>query len=261
MEHYDLTVIRKMMFTAGERATAHFCKVKPFWKDNKTYITEADLEVQSFLKQELEREFPDDGLIGEEQHLSKPPLASERYWVIDPIDGTASFVRGFPVWGIAIGLLTPQQVLGGFFYVPTTNDFYYTLPDGTVWRNDQLMSLHPPDPESREAVLLTGARIHQNYTFSTRYRGKIRSLGSTIAHLCYVATGSADAAFVEDVAVWDLAAGMAMVLLNHGVAEYLDGSPVSLDDLLSSHKAGGEILLGHPEAVARYRQWIAFRTS
>jgi myo-inositol-1(or 4)-monophosphatase len=258
MEYYDIDAIKILLTTAGQQAMTYFRKVTPSWKANYTYVTDADLAVQTFLQQELERQFPDDGMIGEEDQLSKAPRNGERYWVIDPIDGTASFVRGFPVWGIAVGLVTPNKALGGFFYLPATGDFYYTLPDGSVWHNDERTVPNPPEPESREAVLLTGARFHQRYTIDSRYRGKIRSLGSTVAHLCYVATGSADAAFVERVAVWDLAAGLAMVLMNGGVAEYVDGTPISLAELLHHHKAPQEMLFGHPDAVAHYREWLSF---
>ena len=256
MENYESGVMKDLLIAAGHRAKAYFRKVTPSWKANHTYITQADIEVQAFLTDELERLFPNDGIIGEECELAKAPRQGDRYWVIDPIDGTASFVRGFPEWGVAVGLLTPTQALSGFFYLPCTNDLFYTLPDGSVWHNEERVALAPPEPDGREAVLLAGARLHRHFRVDPAYRGKIRSLGSTIAHICYVAGGSADAAFVNRVAVWDLAAGLAMVLLNGGVAEYIDGTPVSLADLLETGNAAQEMFIGHPDAVAYYRTRI-----
>lgn len=244
------------MRSAGERAMKHFRKVKPTWKDNRTYVTDADLEVQEYLKEELERRFPEDGMIAEENNLSKTPRSGDRYWIIDPIDGTASFARGFPLWGIALGLLGRSEAIGGFFYMPATGDLYYTKPDGTVWRNDQMMLLKSPDPFSREAVLLTGPRLYRSYSIAPEYAGKIRSLGSTIAHLCYVATSSADAAFVSRVAIWDLAAGLAMLLHNNGVLEYFDGMAVSIEELIINRKASQAMLAGHTEAVRQYRKFL-----
>jgi len=258
---YDITLIATFMKSAGERAMQYFRNVTPSWKANQTYVTEADVAVQAYLKEELERHFPDDGLIGEEHDLAKPPRAGDRYWIIDPIDGTASFVRGFPGWGIALGLFTSTQALGGFFYMPATGDFYATLPDGTVRRNDQIMPLHAPDLTSRETVLLTGARLHRAYTIAPEYQGKVRSLGSAIAHLCYVATGSADAAFMSRLAVWDLAAGLAMLKQNQGVLEYLDGTPVTVAELLRQRKSSQAMFAGHPDAVAYFRKLIAPRAA
>lgn len=256
MHQYDAADMQALLRQAGQRALAHFGNTTPAWKANRTYITAADLEVQAFLQQELARRFPDDGIIGEEENLNAAPRQGGRYWVIDPIDGTALFVRGFPEWGVAVGLLSPERALGGFFYLPCADDLFFTTPDGAVWRNSRRVTLAPPEPDGREAVLLAGARLHHHFRVAPSYRGKVRSLGSTIAHLCYVAAGSADAAFVNAVAVWDLAAGLAMVLLNGGVAEYLDGRPVSLADLLNARKAAGELLIGSAEAVAFYRNHI-----
>lgn len=256
---YDIDLLKELMRSAGERAMKHFRNVTPSWKANKTYVTAADLEVQDYLKKALEQHYPGDGMIAEERELAKEPVSGNRYWVIDPIDGTASFAHGFPIWGIAIGLVTPAEALGGFFYMPTTDEFYYTLPDGSVYRNDQSTSLREPDPFGREAVLLSGARFHRRYTVSAEYRGKIRSLGSTIAHLCYVATGSADAAFIPEVSVWDLAAGLAMLHQNHGVLEYFDGTPVALDELLVTRKAAQPMLAGHPETIKHYRTFLSPR--
>ena len=258
---YDIQLMQELITSAGKLALKHFRNVTPTWKENKTYITEADIAVQEYLKKELETRFPDDGMIAEEKDLSRPPRAGNRYWVIDPIDGTASFARGFAVWGIAIGLLTPTETLGGFFYLPTTDDFYYTMTDGTVRHNGQIMHIASPDPFSREAVLLTDGRFYRHYTVSQDYPGKIRSLGSTLAHLSYVAVGSADAAQVQSVSIWDLAAGAAMLHQNHGVLEYIDGAPVDLGELLINHKAPRHIFAGHPEVVKQYRQWLVTKES
>lgn len=258
---YDIKLMRELITSAGERAMKHFRKVEPTWKENLTYVTDADLEVQEYLKEEFDRRFPEDGIIGEEDGLSKAPSSGERCWIIDPIDGTASFARGFPVWGIAIGLLTRSEAIGGFFYLPTTGDFYYTTPEGTVCRNGQIMHVKSPEPFCREAVLLAGPRLHRSCSIAPEYTGKIRSLGSTVAHLCYVATGSADAAFLQKVAVWDLAAGLAMVLQNNGVVEYFDGTPVSIEELIVNRNASQTMLVGHPETVKQYRKFLTLHNS
>ena len=259
---YDINLIQEIITSAGKRAMRHFRKVKPTWKENKTYVTEADLEVQAYLKEELERRFPDDGMIAEENDLSTSPRSGDRYWIIDPIDGTASFARGFPVWGIAIGLLTPSEAIGGFFYMPTTGDFYYTRPDGTVWRNEQqIPPFMPPDLFSPETVLLAWPKWFLSYKMSSNYVGKIRTLGSSIAHLSYAATGSADATFVEKSPVWDVAAGLAMLHHNHGVLEYFDGTPISLREQITTRQSSQAMLAGHPEAVKQYREFLSLRSS
>ncbi len=257
---YDVKLIKELMTSAGERAMKYYRKVTPTWKANKTYVTEADLEVQAFLKTELERRFPDDGLIGEENDLSKEASPGGRYWIIDPVDGTASFARGVPIWGIAVGLFSLSDAIGGFFHIPTTGDFYYSTPEGQVFRNDLPVSIGEPDPASREAVMLTWPKWYKYYAMSPAYPGKVRSLGSTIAHICYVATGSADVAFVQRCAVWDLAAGLALLLHNGGVLEFLDGTPVSIERIITDRESPEPMLAGRPDAVRQYRTWLSPRS-
>jgi myo-inositol-1(or 4)-monophosphatase len=55
--------------------------------------------------------------------------------VIDPIDGTASFVCGLPVWGIAVGVLEKKLPVAGYFYMPATGDFFAATTEGRVYRN------------------------------------------------------------------------------------------------------------------------------
>lgn len=257
---YDITLIEEIIRSAGEIAMKHFGKVTPSWKENRTYVTEADLAVQEYLKEEFERRFPDDGIIAEEKDLAKEPRSGHRRWIIDPIDGTASFVRGFPVWGIAIALLEHSNPIGGFFYMPVTKEFFATMPDGTVYKNGQLAQIKAPEPFSRETVLLADARFCGSFSLAPGYKGKVRSLGATVAHLCYVASGSADAALLGDVHIWDIAAGFAMLFRNQGVLVYFNGTPVSMEELLLNHNASDAILAGHPDTVKQFREFLSRRT-
>ncbi len=243
---------------AGGLAMEHFRKVTPSLKQDKTLVTEADLAVQAYLTGKFAERFPSVGLVAEEDDLRKAPTEGETYFVIDPIDGTASFVSGLPVWGIAVGVVDRLQPVAGYFYMPVTGDFFYTTADGCVYRNDaRVPAVEPQTVHRRESVLLTVSRFHRKYRVNDGYPGKIRSLGSTIAHLCYAATGSADAALVSGVCIWDLAAGLAMAALNGAVAQYLDGEPFVLDDaLLGGQAIRSPVLVGHARAVEEYRQII-----
>lgn len=252
----DVVLIREMLEAAGRIAMQHFLKVRPTWKANQTYVTEADIAVQAFMKQVLGTHFPEDGIIAEEENLRQEPASGNRYWIIDPIDGTASFVAGLPVWGIGLSLVEEGRPVAGYFWVPTSEDFYYTTPDGVVYRNDQPTEIKTPGPLHRESLMLTFSRLHRRYTLASSYPGKVRGLGSTIAHMCYVATGSADVALLGRVCIWDLAVGLALLTNNGGVLRYLHGSAVSLTDLFSGAPAPSLMICGHADAVARYEALI-----
>ncbi len=251
--------IKEIITSAGKLAMTHFLEVTPAWKDDKTYVTQADFAVQEYLHGAMESAFPDDGIVAEENDLRKPPRGSKRYWVIDPIDGTASFSAGLPIWGVSIALVDDGHPLAGFFYIPVTRDLFHTGADGRVYRNDRPMTIREPGAFHRETSLFIASRLHRYYTVSRGYPGKLRNLGSSVAHLAYVATGSADAALVERVYVWDIAAGMAMLQHNGGVLRYVDGSPIDLTVLLDGRRMPLPALGGHPRTVNAFLSLISYR--
>jgi fructose-1,6-bisphosphatase/inositol monophosphatase family enzyme len=163
------------------------------------------------------------------------------------------------VWGIALGLLDGSKPLGGFFYMPVTGDYFSTMPDGTLCKNGRKTRLKNFEPFDRETVLMVDGRFQRHFSISQDYTGKSRSIGSTVAHLCFVASGSADAAFLMHVNIWDIAAGYAMLHVNGGVMEYFDGAPVLLQDLFVNPKVPDAILAGHPDLVKQFRELISRR--
>jgi myo-inositol-1(or 4)-monophosphatase len=249
---------KRWLKEAGKLALGYFRNVEPSLKDNHTYVTEADWKVQAYLIEKIDKYYPDVGVLAEENDLIKKPKNSEFYFVIDPIDGTASFVSGLPVWGIAFGVIHSGKPAAGYFYMPATNDFFYVEPQGKVYRNDSTTVLKPGENIQLESLLLTISRTHQKVRIASDYPGKVRSLGSTAAHICYTATGSADATIVSGCYIWDLAAGLAMLNRNEGSAFYLNGDPFTLtDDLLSGGKLPLPVVLGHPRKVEYFLQNIA----
>ena len=98
---------------ASDKATQLFQRVDPTIKGDDTYVTEADHAVQDFLIDKIEKRFPNVGIIAEEKNIRKQPKEGNEYFVIDPIDGTAAFVCGLPVWGIALGVIVERQPIAG----------------------------------------------------------------------------------------------------------------------------------------------------
>ena len=249
-----MSSIKHTLIQAGEIAKKYFGQVSPHVKDNNTFVTQGDLEVQAYLVDYLRSAYPNDGIIAEETNLSHPPLSGERIWIIDPIDGTSSFVRGFPTWGIAVGLVEGDKPVSGYFYMPLTGDLFYSTPEGNVMKNDEIMRSRQLPNHLKESVLLVDSKFHKMFSVVPDYLGKIRSLGSASAHMSYVATGSADAVILPDLPVWDLATGFA--LLKHTACTYMyfDGTPVSVQTIVAQKKAQKPIICGRPEMIQRVRQ-------
>ncbi len=252
----EAQAIREALVQAGVTAMEHFRHVTPRWKESRSYVTEADLAVQASLVAWLRARYPRDGIIAEEDGCRVKPQGSGRVWTLDPIDGTASFVAGLPLWGLGLGMMVGAQARAGYFYIPMTGDFYACVPGVGVRRNGQKAGLKDPAPLHRESVLLSISRTHQAVHVHDAYPGKIRSLGSTIGHMCFVATGSADAALLGRVWIWDLLPGWALLKAAGGVLKYLHGPRVDLSALRDGSRAKGLMLCGHPEAVRRYEKLL-----
>jgi myo-inositol-1(or 4)-monophosphatase len=122
-----LTFARKALKEAGGIALRYFRQ--PLDIDNKLGnqgfdpVTQADREVEAFLRDKLGARFPDFGIIGEEGGITTG--TSDINWIIDPIDGTKAFISGFPTWGILLGLQQEDRVLAGLMYQPATGELFY----------------------------------------------------------------------------------------------------------------------------------------
>lgn len=100
-------------------------------KDTKVFdpVTIADRETEIALREFIHRERPDDGILGEEFPTLKG--LNDRVWVIDPIDGTRSFISGMPVWGSLVGLTEQGKAVAGMLSQPFTREIYYSCGKDT----------------------------------------------------------------------------------------------------------------------------------
>lgn len=246
----DFDYVKTVIIEAGGIARQYYGRAAFTVKPDRSLVTEADVAVQKFLRGQLQGRFPDDGLVGEEQGLRKTPTGGSRTWVIDPIDGTAAFVAGLPVWGIAVGIVEGGRPVGGLFLMPATGDLFEMAPGGPVLRNGRPTRLKAPEPFHAESSIMVGPRFPQRHHVDPAFPAKFRSMGSTVAHMCWVAAGSGDAAIVEEAYAWDIAPGMAMVRAAGGVVRYPDGRDVDIAPLLAGAKVPAPVLVGPEETVA-----------
>src|SRR6266513_1478756 len=91
-------------------------------KSDESPVTVADRECEKLIVTELQRAFPDDGLLGEEGATRESK--NGRKWIIDPIDGTRDFIRGTRAWSVLLGLEEHGRVVAGFAYFPATGEMF-----------------------------------------------------------------------------------------------------------------------------------------
>jgi histidinol phosphatase-like enzyme (inositol monophosphatase family) len=121
--------------------------IRPFFRttlgvENKSIsggfdpVTAADRAAEAAMRAVIKRTFPEHGIVGEEFPADQPD--AEYVWVLDPIDGTSSFISGLPVWGTLIGLLHHSRPVYGMMVQPFTQERFYGDGKGATWRGPLL---------------------------------------------------------------------------------------------------------------------------
>src|SRR5207302_4181349 len=105
------------------------------WKADHSPVTLADQGAEQMLRATLLGKFPRDGFLGEES--GDTPGASGFRWIIDPIDGTRSFVRGVPIWATLVGLEYKGELIAGVAHLPAMNQTYRALRGDGALRDDR----------------------------------------------------------------------------------------------------------------------------
>jgi myo-inositol-1(or 4)-monophosphatase len=237
---------------AGALALRHFRHVKPERKADRTLVTAADREVEAQLVADLTRVLPEAGIIGEE---GATRAGSGRYrLVLDPIDGTASFVAGLGTWCICIGILDGARPAAGVVHAPCLGETY-SAADGVGYLNDAPLPRLGTGAPTGDRFIVAHARAHARHRLT--YPGKIRSLGSTAYHIALVARGAAEGALLGHAHLWDLVAPGAILDAVGGQLEYLGGGAVDLVPLADGRRAPDFVLAGTAAGIAALRSQIA----
>jgi myo-inositol-1(or 4)-monophosphatase len=248
----DLDLVKEWVRQAGRIALSYFNQVEGTRKEDRTFVTDADLEIEDLLVGLVQKTYPHHGIVGEE---GTSQIHGDYVWAIDPLDGTRAFLSGLPVWGVSIGLLRRGQPWLGVFHLPLLDDWYYSAgPDAGAFWNDRPIHCPAPDGWDEDSLLCIPADVHLRYR--VKFPGIVRALGSAAAHLCYVARGNALAVFLDRPGIWDIAAGAAVMRAAGATLRYLEGTEVLEGDLLEQGTTLKPLVGAHPSIVDRLRACI-----
>ena len=183
-------------------------------KGDQSPVTIADKNAERLIRDRLAAEFPDDGVLGEE-HDDKPSNNGYR-WILDPIDGTKSFVHGVPLFGTLIGVEKHGEVVLGVCRFPALGDVIYAANGSGAWwqkGDGEAQQVHVSKVVDMSEALfcittLTGwAKIGRQDTFEKLIAASrlTRGWGDCYGHIL-VATGRADVMVDPEMNPWDIAA-------------------------------------------------------
>lgn len=183
-------------------------------KSDGSPVTAADRAAEQRAREWIEARFPEDGILGEEFGATRE--GASRRWILDPIDGTKSFVRGVPLWGTLVAVAEGEAVLAGVAYFPAAGELVAAAPGEGCWWNDHRCAVSRVDALERATVLTTDERFATRATFGEPWRvlarraAVARTWGDCYGYLL-VATGRAEVMVDEIMSPWDAAAVMPIV--------------------------------------------------
>ena len=230
----DLKLAHELADIADKISTARFLAtdLKIETKPDLTPVTDADQEIERELRKILEKQRPADGVTGEE--FGKSPIATNRRWIIDPIDGTKNYVRGVPVWATLIALMEGDEVVIGVVSAPALFRRWFSQKDGGAYLqvgggsaqvgggSAQMQSVRKlnvsgisklADASLSISTFATPNVLGRNDGWGYKQKGllaladqlwRVRGYGDFWSHLL-VAEGAIDIAAEPSLALWDMA--------------------------------------------------------
>jgi myo-inositol-1(or 4)-monophosphatase len=189
-------------------------------KGTQDFVSVADREVETFIREEIARVFPGDDFLGEETAGSYA-AGSDRVWIVDPIDGTHNFLRGIAYWNVSIAYVENGVRTLGAVYDPVAGELFHARRGGGAWRTG-------PDGDVRLATAATNrlssavvAVGHSDRFREPRYialrqalmdaSAAFRNFGAAALQLAHVADGRLDGYVELELSAWDAMAGLLLV--------------------------------------------------
>ncbi|MGQ0811098.1 MAG: 3'(2'),5'-bisphosphate nucleotidase CysQ [Nitrospiraceae bacterium] len=180
-------------------------------KKDHSPVTSADLEVNRILYEAIHGNFPEDGWLSEETPDSPSRLNKKRVWIIDPIDGTKSFIKRLPSFCISAALIESEAPVAAVIFNPSTEELFSAVRGSGLRVNGQ-----PVKPEraasDRPVVLANRWEVEQSRFMPWGESVEYQPMNSIAYALALVAVDRMDAAITfEQENEWDVAAGVLLI--------------------------------------------------
>jgi histidinol-phosphatase len=195
-------------------------------KSDLTPVTAADREAEAHIRAAIKARFPDHGILGEEHGAENP--GAEYRWILDPIDGTKSFIRGVPFYGVLIALERNNESRVGVIHLPALEQTIGAAVGCGARMNGE--PIHVADAASRGETLVCTTSHAFLWTARPGFCGELfnrfplqRGWGDCYGY-ALVATGRAQAMLDPEMSIWDMAALKPIIEEAGGVFTDLDGN-------------------------------------
>ena len=205
-----------VIYKAGSVSIKHAKNLKIFIKDDKTPVTNGDLEVDKILQSFLRKISPNIEIISEETVKKVKIKTRETFWLIDPIDGTNSYIKGGSEYTINVGLIINQRPVAGIIYAPKKKRLFYAYGKNEayeIFNKNKKIRLDCSKKLNREKIALTNSTTPSKKIKNLIKKYNINKFVSMRSSLkfCVIASSEFDLYCAKPRAKeWDYAAGHAI---------------------------------------------------
>lgn len=216
------------------------------YKEDNSPLTEADRRSNDIILRFLRREFPDYGILSEEEKDDHARLDKELCFVVDPLDGTKEFIKRNGQFTVNIGLARNHRIVMGVIYVPASGQLYFAAQGMGAWRQlgDRKEQLHVSGRRSDVRVVMSSSHgCSQMEKLIQRHGWKnLVSMGSSLKG-CLIAAGEAEIYYRYNPTMeWDTAAMQCIVEEAGGLFRQMDGSEMCYNRQDSLNSKGFYVL-------------------
>lgn len=221
------------VWQAGRLTLSHFqTGVRVERKEDESPVTVADREAEKIMRSLIAARFPQDGIVGEEFGEERP--TAPRRWILDPIDGTKSFIHGVPLYGVLLAVEEAGEVLLGVAHFPALQETVWAAKGHGCHWNGRRVQVSKEDRMEEALVLTSDAEEMEGEGKGSdwdelRKRARlVRTWGDAYGY-AMVATGRAEVMLDARFALWDAAAVRPIVEEAGGVFTDWQGEPSHLN--------------------------------
>lgn len=237
--------------TPAIRETIHkyIGQVHVDYKADDSPVTLADKEIEKYIVSRIESRFPEGVIVGEESgtHPASANSSGDNNrplieWIVDPIDGTKSFIHGVPLFATLIGVMVDGEAVYGAIYNPLLDDLIVGDNNVALW-NEVQTRMRACDSLTQATLLTTDIldvdkhrNIHNFMALAGRCR-ILRTWGDAYGY-CLLATGRGDVMVDPIMSRWDLAALIPVIRGAGGtITDYYGGNPATADSIVACSPA------------------------
>jgi histidinol-phosphatase len=230
---------------AGDIANGYYGREPEIrMKADGSPVSVADVEAERAAREWIELRFPEDGIMGEELPSVRP--RATRRWILDPIDGTYTFLQTVPLWGTLVAVAEGENVIAGAAYFPALDEIIVAAPGEGCWWNGSRSRVSSVGDLAEARLVTTDARFIRDASKRERWMRlqngarTMRTWGDCYGYLL-VATGRADIMVDEVISDWDGAA--LMPIITEAGGEFTDWrgrpTPFGGDAIATNAQLGG----------------------